>query len=532
MAGRKRASREPTGHDLVAGLLAAHGGDVNALMRTLVSMGPPEYTPAVERPRFVPRRRPRAPVRFVLRVDVVGAQPPIWRRLDLAGDLALDRVHRAIQWAFGWQDIHLHAFTPQVAGYPDWAAPSFDNPGIAQPDAYLPENEVRLDQVVARMGDRLFYEYDFGDSWRHVLKVEEVRPRGDGPAARCLAGRRTGPAEDSGGIWRYNEIVAAFAGQQTSLDAEDLAEVREWHGGQFDPADTGLSMPEDLDEVVFGEDVSSYYPDVYVELGIGEDDDDPVAVDTAASPLLENPRLAPEFADLVERAEGGGLLPTLEDLVEAAELDLTSEPLGAPRSAVFAGLTREEAHASTQAWRDLIEALGPMGVRLLADGSITLEGDGGQGSLFDEFGESAPRTESVRPDLLRAARCLKLIRKRADQLLVTRTAGDVVTDPVRLWRHLADRMPAGARPAAGPVSAFALLVIASGRPARETFAALLPEVGPRLGLGRPVIGMSADTAFADSATVWTVMDAFTGFGPDGVATEPARRLARASLLRS
>ena len=37
-AKKKRGSRTPTGHDLVAQLLEAHGGDANALMRTLVSM--------------------------------------------------------------------------------------------------------------------------------------------------------------------------------------------------------------------------------------------------------------------------------------------------------------------------------------------------------------------------------------------------------------------------------------------------------------------------------------------------------------
>lgn len=537
MAGRKRGSRGQPGNDPVADLLAAHGGDVNALMRTLVMVSTAEHMPGAQRARFTPRRRPKAPVRFVLRVDIDGARPPIWRRLDLAGDLTLDRVDRAIQWVFGWEDMHLHAFTPQVAGYRDGAAPSFDNPGLAQPETYLPEHEVRLDQVVARVGDRLFYEYDFGDSWRHVLKVEDVRPRGDGPAAQCLGGRRAAPMEDCGGIWRYNEIAAAFAGRQTSLDADDLAEIREWHGGPFDPANIGLSVPQDLDGVVFGAGgVVSQWFGVPVEPGTAHDDDDPEPVGTGArpaSPLLDNPRLAPALADLAERAEIGDQLGALEDLVAAADIDVTSEPVGVPRSTVFAGLTREEAHASTQEWRDLIQRLGPMGVRLLADGSVTLEGRGGQGSLFAPAGEhNTPPTESVRADLVPAAVSLKLIRKRGDHLLATRTGADVIADPVRLWRHLADHLPAGAHPAGGPVSAFALLVIATGRPARETFAALLPDVAAYLGRGQPVTAMSADTAFADSATVWTVMDALAGFGPDGAATEPARRLARAALLRS
>jgi hypothetical protein len=48
-------------------------------------------------------------------------------------------------------------------------------------------------------GDLLWYEYDFGDSWEHVLKVEAVLP--DPPAqVELLTGRRACPPEDIGGV--------------------------------------------------------------------------------------------------------------------------------------------------------------------------------------------------------------------------------------------------------------------------------------------------------------------------------------------
>jgi hypothetical protein len=43
-------------------------------------------------------------------VELTGAQPPVWRRVDLASDLFLDRVHDVLQMVMGWQDYHLHQF--------------------------------------------------------------------------------------------------------------------------------------------------------------------------------------------------------------------------------------------------------------------------------------------------------------------------------------------------------------------------------------------------------------------------------------
>ncbi|WP_414019777.1 IS1096 element passenger TnpR family protein [Mycobacteroides abscessus] len=41
---------------------------------------------------------------FRVRVDLMYAKPPIWRRLVLPGDLVLDELHDVLQVAMGWQD--------------------------------------------------------------------------------------------------------------------------------------------------------------------------------------------------------------------------------------------------------------------------------------------------------------------------------------------------------------------------------------------------------------------------------------------
>src|SRR5699024_5679844 len=68
------------------------------------------------------------------------------------------------------------------------------------------ENDVRLDQVVSAAGDRLWYDYDFGDGWAHVLRVDEVFVSPPS-IPRCIAGGHACPPEDCGGIGGHHELA-------------------------------------------------------------------------------------------------------------------------------------------------------------------------------------------------------------------------------------------------------------------------------------------------------------------------------------
>ena len=111
-----------------------------------------------------------------------------------------------------------------------------------------PEEEVRLDEVLAEPGDKLFYLYDFGDGWEHVIKVEATALRDDtAPAAVCLDGRRDGPPEDCGGVDGYELISAATdPGNPDHTDA--VAEDERRYGSEFGPGEGGIT-PFDIDYI-------------------------------------------------------------------------------------------------------------------------------------------------------------------------------------------------------------------------------------------------------------------------------------------
>lgn len=55
------------------------------------------------------------------------------------------------------------------------------------------------------------YVYDFGDHWKHRIKVEKVLPPLDMKLPLCIAGANATPPDDCGGVGGYLEFAQAMA---------------------------------------------------------------------------------------------------------------------------------------------------------------------------------------------------------------------------------------------------------------------------------------------------------------------------------
>jgi hypothetical protein len=84
-----------------------------------------------------------------------------------------------------------------------------------------------MDSVFQKPGDRIVYEYDFGDSWIHTITLENVLRDVSLYQARCLEGARAAPPEDCGGVPGYEELLEALSDPENP-DHEDLLD---WAGG-------------------------------------------------------------------------------------------------------------------------------------------------------------------------------------------------------------------------------------------------------------------------------------------------------------
>ncbi len=395
---------------------------------------------ALRRPdllRSAPRpslRRPRlAGVHvFTLRVDLDGARPPIWRRIEVRSNLTLDTVHQVLQAAFGWTDSHLHRFS--LGGSP-FAATSelFLCPFDVEEgeDDGVPAEDVRLDETIQEPGDVLHYVYDYGDSWELTIRLERVHPAEENvPAALCVAGRRAAPPEDCGHLTDAEELAQA-------VDDPAAFDIDEINQALLDPyvvlRDWGLTprlvdLLKHLYATPVGDDLVARLMGLTTPMPTPTDDE--LATILAA------------FTWFLDRAADEGIELTSAGYLKPADVEAASKVLPAMRD--WIGKNNRETHA----------------VPLL------------------DFRQTLQR--------------LGLLRKYKGSLKLTRAGSAVRRSPRALWHHLAANLVAPSKDRFGQeLSLLMLAYAASSRDGSlpvDSVAWALDRIGWRQRDGQPIKG--------------------------------------------
>ena len=173
---------------------------------------------------------PQEIVRLKITLDDV--KPAVIRRVEVPVSITLNTLHEMIQAIMPWENSHLHAFYLRLIDGPRWAPPSpldddFDV-GIKTRDS----TRTKFAEVLAEPNFKVLrYNYDFGDDWRHTIKVERrfsAELRDEFPKLIDAKGRC--PPENCGGPWGYAEILDAISDPRNKRRSE----FRRWLG-DFDP---------------------------------------------------------------------------------------------------------------------------------------------------------------------------------------------------------------------------------------------------------------------------------------------------------
>jgi hypothetical protein len=172
----------------------------------------------------MPTRRDKNGSIYVLRIELEGIEPLIWRRLHVPATITLPRLHRVFQATMGWADSHLHSFRIGDSEY--------SNADELNELKMLDVKGRRLDTLLAGTVREFAYLYDFGDGWEHRVVVEssgEARESWTYPL--CVAGERACPPEDVGGLPGYQSFLDAIGDPENDEHESMLV----WVGGVFDP---------------------------------------------------------------------------------------------------------------------------------------------------------------------------------------------------------------------------------------------------------------------------------------------------------
>lgn len=133
-----------------------------------------------------------APLRHIyhLHVQLQGASPNPWRRLQVANTTTLAQLHRIVQAAFGWHQARTYRFcvASQCYGLPQ--------PDVAD-DTTMDARRYTLGQLMQHSPVPLHYTCEQGQQWGLRIKVESIQlPAPDAPAflAECSGGKHAVPS--------------------------------------------------------------------------------------------------------------------------------------------------------------------------------------------------------------------------------------------------------------------------------------------------------------------------------------------------
>ena len=107
----------------------------------------------------------RNAVKCVLRITLVGSSPRVWREIAVPSTIKLTSLAHVIVLAMGWEESHLSLFKKWRKEYHVYmdGADMYDYP-IENASEYA-----LCDLLSA--GEEMTFVYDFGDNWRHTVKV-------------------------------------------------------------------------------------------------------------------------------------------------------------------------------------------------------------------------------------------------------------------------------------------------------------------------------------------------------------------------
>ncbi len=192
---------------------------------------------------------------FHVRIKLNNTPVKIWRELVVPSNITLELLAYVLIDAMGWKHEHLYQFVGKNNVCYVNSRQIKEEEGSFGAFFSRVQNvnseKTTLEMVLQPKGERLKFEYDFGDSWVHDLWVKGSREytTNEEPVIKLIKAHGECPPEDCGGVWGYAELLELNNKKRKS--AEDKERL-EWYDipKDYDPEYCDLEwLQEDVEDL-------------------------------------------------------------------------------------------------------------------------------------------------------------------------------------------------------------------------------------------------------------------------------------------
>lgn len=193
---------------------------------------------------------------FHIRIKLNNAPVNIWRELVVPSNITLEMLAYVLIDAMGWQHEHLYQYRAKngvsFLNSRELKQRSDSFLGFLSRTIYMNSEKTSLEQVLQPKGERLKFEYDFGDSWTHDLWVKGARDYApnEEPVIKLLKAHGECPPEDCGGVWGYDELLELNRKKRKTAEDKERLQWYDIPEG-FDPEDCDLEWLQDDVELLW-----------------------------------------------------------------------------------------------------------------------------------------------------------------------------------------------------------------------------------------------------------------------------------------
>ena len=175
---------------------------------------------------------------YIIKIELQNSDPLIWRRVVMPAGATFNRLHDVIQSVTNFQ-----------SGYPvgDYHHYEFDlkeenirvtNFEIAHQERLKVEvrkpKGLKIDEYIEKHKE-IIYNYDFGDDWQFIVRVEDIVDDYYFGYPTLLDGAETAPPEDVGGLSGFYEFLKVYQDEKHPEHDEIKGWAKEQGFEEYDP---------------------------------------------------------------------------------------------------------------------------------------------------------------------------------------------------------------------------------------------------------------------------------------------------------